>query len=819
MEKNSLLTFFEVLSSKIKCWVSPKNKISTLGLHVPNLFFFSPRLQNSTLRKRYFLNRSVLLFLLISFFGFTTAVAQNLPPASSCTSGDLILLDATLPPNAGEDVCGNCTTGSTTAITRTLYLSINNKTGSLRTSFRFWGTLKIYNADGTLKIATPAITMCGGPIQPSIINKIAVGEISYLCGERIELTDLFLAWSTSNKKEDCAWMLVNSATISPKCGTSPPINVFTGLDAVFTTTQIKCNGGGGTIASNVGGGKAPYTVSWKKDGAPYPAGSATLIMAPFTQTLSNLGGGSYTLTITDANGCVKTKTAVVINPEPAALALGTCIKTDVTCAGGDGTATTSFSNAVLPVSYSWKNVATGVTVSSAVTAGNLSAGDYTFTVTDACFTRTCSVTVAPPTPITTPAATLSQPTCGVATGMVTITPAIYSSAITYTLTQSGSTVYTAANGVFSSVAPGTYGLKASQGICSKTGTDLIVNQQPATPNAPTVTVVNNCDGSSDLTASDYTGSLLWSNGATGASIHVTNATTYTVTQTSADGCTSLSGSGTSAPKATPSAPTVTVVNNCDGSSDLTASDYTGTLLWSNGAATASIHVTNAATYTVTQTAINGCTSLAGSGTSAPKATPSAPTVTVVNNCDGSSDLTASNYTGSLLWSNAATTASIHVTNAATYTVTQTATNGCTSLAGSGTSAPKTTPSAPTVTVVNNCDGSSDLTASNYTGSLLWSTGAATASIHVTNAATYTVTQTATNGCTSLAGSGTSAPKTTPSAPTVTVVNNCDGSSDLTASNYTGSLLWSTGAATASIHVTNAATYTVTQTATNGCTSL
>ena len=129
--------------------------------------------------------------------------------------------------------------------------------------------------------------------------------------------------------------------------------------------------------------------------------------------------------------------------------------------------------------------------------------------------------------------------------------------------------------------------------------------------------------------------------------------------------------------------------------------------------------------------------------------PSAPTVSVVNNCDGSSDLTAGNYSGTLLWSNGATTSSIHVTNAATYNVTQTVA-GCTSAPGSGTSAPKSTPGAPTVNVTNNCNGSSDLTASNYTGSLSWSTGATTASIHVTNAATYTVSQTVT-GCTGAAG--------------------------------------------------------------------
>ena len=171
----------------------------------------------------------------------------------------------------------------------------------------------------------------------------------------------------------------------------------------------------------------------------------------------------------------------------------------------------------------------------------------------------------------------------------------------------------------------------------------------------------------------------------------------------------------------------------------------------------------------------------GSGVAAPKAIPSAPVVTVVNNC-GSSTLTANSFTGSLLWSNGATTSSITVTTAGTYTVTQTV-NGCTSPSGSGVAAPKAIPSAPVVTVVNNC-GSSTLTATSFTGSLLWSNGATTSSITVTTAGTYTVTQTV-NGCTSPSGSGVAAPKAIPSAPTVSVVDNC-GSSILTATSFTGS---------------------------------
>ena len=116
------------------------------------------------------------------------------------------------------------------------------------------------------------------------------------------------------------------------------------------------------------------------------------------------------------------------------------------------------------------------------------------------------------------------------------------------------------------------------------------------------------------------------------------------------------------------------------------------------------------TYAVTQT-VNGCTSPSGSGVAAPKDIPSAPIVSVVDNC-GSSTLTATSFTGSLLWSNGATTSSITVTTAGSYSVTQTV-NGCTSPSGSGVATPKDIPSAPVVTLENNC-ASSILTATSFT---------------------------------------------------------------------------------------------------------
>jgi gliding motility-associated-like protein len=283
----------------------------------------------------------------------------------------------------------------------------------------------------------------------------------------------------------------------------------------------------------------------------------------------------------------------------------------------------------------------------------------------------------------------------------------------------------------------------------------------AIPEVPELIVIDNCDATSTL-STIAEGTLLWSTMETTSSITVAIQGLYTVT-TTIDGCTSAPGSGTAAPKTTPETPVVTVVDNCDGTSTL-STDAAGALLWSTTETTSSITVSVAGNYTVTTT-IDGCTSLPGSGTAAPKTTPVTPVVTVVNNCDGTSTL-STDAAGALLWSTTEITSSITVSVAGNYTVTTTI-DVCTSLPGSGTAAPKTTPLTPVVTVVNSCDGTSTLS-TDAAGVLLWSTAETTSSITVSVSGIYTVT-TSINGCISLPGSGTAAPKTTPAAPVVAAI--------------------------------------------------
>ncbi len=215
---------------------------------------------------------------------------------------------------------------------------------------------------------------------------------------------------------------------------------------------------------------------------------------------------------------------------------------------------------------------------------------------------------------------------------------------------------------------------------------------------PTAGITNN-DGVTELTCSQTSisltatggGTYLWSDagGTTTANLSVTSPATYTVTVTSADGCTATS-QVVITQDITP--PTAGITNN-DGTTELTCSQTSisltatggGTYLWSDagGTTTAGLTVSSPATYTVTVTAANGCTATS-QVVITEDVTP--PTAGITNN-DGTTEITCLQTSisltatggGTYLWSDAGgtTTAGLTVTTAGTYTVTVTAANGCT----------------------------------------------------------------------------------------------------------------------------------------------
>lgn len=119
----------------------------------------------------------------------------------------------------------------------------------------------------------------------------------------------------------------------------------------------------GSIALFPTGGVAPYTYLWSLNESTEPA-------------ISGLASGTYTNSITDANGCIVVYEGIVT--EPDILEPDTVVVTNVSAADQhDGMITVDPKGGTLPYQFVWSNGATGNSISE------LAIGAYSFTMTDA----------------------------------------------------------------------------------------------------------------------------------------------------------------------------------------------------------------------------------------------------------------------------------------------------------------------------------------------------------------------------------------------------------------------------------------------------
>ncbi|MBL7807167.1 MAG: SprB repeat-containing protein, partial [Saprospiraceae bacterium] len=283
------------------------------------------------------------------------------------------------------------------------------------------------------------------------------------------------------------------------------------LSLTSTQKNLLCYGAtDGDIDLSVSGGTSPYTYSWSN--------GATV------QDLWNIGAGTYTVTVTDANACTKTLSATIT--QPAEIILTKTI-TDVKCAGqSNGAIDLTVSGGSPGFKYSWSNSATTQDIS------NLAAGTYTVTVTDVngC-TKTTSATVNQPG-VLTPTTTKVNVACfGGNTGSIDLSVTGGTSPYTYAWSNAATTQD------ISNLVAGTYTVTVTDAnLCTKTVSTSIT--QPASALNVTETHVDvNCNGqntgSIDATptggTTPYTYS--WSNGATTQDISGLTAGTYTLTVT------------------------------------------------------------------------------------------------------------------------------------------------------------------------------------------------------------------------------------------------------------------------------------------------
>jgi len=188
---------------------------------------------------------------------------------------------------------------------------------------------------------------------------------------------------------------------------------------------------------------------------------------------------------------------------------------------------------------------------------------------------------------------------------------------------------------------------------------------------------------------------------------------------------------------------------CSGGSVTLTASAGSSYLWSNGATSQSITVSQGGNYAVTVTDANGCQATSAVTTATVSQTPSSG-VTVggaTTFCTGGSVTLTAQGTGSYLWSNGATSQSITVNQTGNYSVTVT-NNGCSATSGSTTVTVNQTPTASITPQGSTifCQGGFVVLQAAGGGTYQWNTGAQSSSINVSQSGTYTV-QVSQNGCT------------------------------------------------------------------------
>ncbi len=135
-----------------------------------------------------------------------------------------------------------------------------------------------------------------------------------------------------------------------------------GFSVTAIGTDPGCIGNNGTISTQVIGGLGPYNYQWSNAGGT-------------NSSINNLNIGTYSVSVSDINGCVTVDSTTLFLPNPISL---TSVISNATCLSYcDGTISLTPIGGQLPYIFSWNNG-----VPSVQNPTNLCAGTYYVTVSD-----------------------------------------------------------------------------------------------------------------------------------------------------------------------------------------------------------------------------------------------------------------------------------------------------------------------------------------------------------------------------------------------------------------------------------------------------
>ena len=139
------------------------------------------------------------------------------------------------------------------------------------------------------------------------------------------------------------------------------LEVSAAVTSNYNGTDISCFGSNdGTVSSTVTGGTAPFTYSWSN--------------GQTTPDLTGLAAGTYTLTVTDANGCTANTTVTLA--QPTDITISSVVAPVLCFSGATGSVNTTISGGTIPYTILWNNGQIAQNINS------LQAGTYEIVVTD-----------------------------------------------------------------------------------------------------------------------------------------------------------------------------------------------------------------------------------------------------------------------------------------------------------------------------------------------------------------------------------------------------------------------------------------------------
>jgi len=740
---------------------------------------------------------------------YTTTAVNGCTTTTTANIGVQAIPVATISSSNGNSICQ----GTATTLTAPAAASYawNNGATTQTIAVTAGGSYSVVITSAAGCVSNPSAPLTLTVNQPPVANALVSGPTTFCQGGSVVLTasgGTSYAWNNS--------VNVAANTISSSGTYTATVTNAAGCSA--TTAPITVNVLAAPAASISANGPTAFCEGGNVVLSANGAGSYVWSNGSTASSIAVNNTGSFTYTVTDANGCTTTTTptAVTVTPLPVVASI---VGSNTVCEG----ANTLFTNASTGGTWSSSNAAIA-SVDATGTISGVAGGNavISYTVTNnGCSTtqtKAISVQTAPATSIA-----VSGPTTFCAGGSVVLTAATGND---YSWTNSSTSQ------AITVTASGTYGVSVTNGQgCAAIAAPVTITVVPFPVLDPIAGSNTVCIGATETMSNTTTGGTWASSNASVASVSANGvvsgnnagAATISYTYTNASGCTATVTKPISVnviPSAVVSANGPTTF--CSGGSVTLTAPAASSYLWSTGETTQSISPNATAIIDVVVTTA-GCSATSAPITVTVNALPT-PVVTTNNVaiCQGASATLTSSPAASYLWNNGSTNASINVTSAGNYTVTVTDANGC-----SATSAPIAiaVSNNPVVSIAaagptSFCQGQSVVLNTNTNGSTYaWSNGQTTPSITANTSGVYFVTVTNAAGCSSVSNEITvnAQASFTPTISAVSPTTVCQGAFATLVASPGSSYVWSNGATTQGVNVGVNGPISVTVTNSQGCT--